>query len=106
MKKESKPYEIKKINMNLKVSDHTSRVLGVIKEKYGLKDKAKALDWFADRYGEEFVEKEVKDEVIREMIKSTEAHIKKHGFKSTAIEELEKEFEQEEWCLDMDFQIV
>ena len=49
----------KTIAINAKVSDYTNRVLGVIKEKYGLRDKGEALDKFADIYGDEFVDKEV-----------------------------------------------
>ncbi|HLD59262.1 MAG TPA: hypothetical protein VI977_06565 [archaeon] len=76
--------------MNLKVKEYTSRVLGVVKEKYGLKDKAAALDKFAEIYGEEFVEPEVKDEVVQEVIDSCERHIKKYGFRKMSIEEFDK----------------
>ena len=69
------------VSMNVKVSPYTSRVLGVIKEKFGLKDKAEALDKFADLYGEEFIEKEVKDEVVIAMIKETEEWERKYKFR-------------------------
>ncbi len=77
-------------SMSITVSEYTNKVLGVIKEKFGLKDKAEALDKFADIYGEEFVEKEVKDEVVEGVIKSCEAHIKKHGHRKMTIKELDK----------------
>jgi uncharacterized coiled-coil DUF342 family protein len=77
-------------SMSIKVNDYTSKVLGVIKEKFGLKDKAQALDKFADMYGEEFVEKEVKDEVVKEMIRDCENHIKKYGHRKMSIKELNK----------------
>jgi len=80
----------KSVTMNLKVKEYTSRVLGVVKEKYGLKDKAAALDKFAEIYGEEFVEPEVKDEVVQEVIDSCERHIKKYGFRKMSIEEFDK----------------
>jgi len=54
-------------SMSINVNEYTNRVLGVIKEKFGLKDKAEALNKFADMYGEEFIEKEVKDEVVEEV---------------------------------------
>ncbi len=42
-------------------------------------------------YGEEFVEKEIKDEVIKEMIEECEAWEKKHKFKrKMTIKELDK----------------
>lgn len=80
----------KTVTMNVRVTDYTSRVLGVVKEKYGLRDKAEALDRFTDMYGDEFVDKEVKDEVIREVINSTEKHIKKYGFRSRSVKDLRK----------------
>lgn len=80
----------KSVTMNLKVKDYTSRVLGVVKEKYGLKDKGEALDKFAEMYGEELVEREVKEEVIKGVIESCERHLKKYGLKKMGIEELDR----------------
>ena len=80
----------KEVAMNVKVKDYTNRVLGVVKEKYGLKDKGDALDKFAEMYGEEFVESEVREEVIREVIESCDRHIKKYGFRSRSIKDLRK----------------
>lgn len=80
----------KTVTMNIKVKDYSSRVLGVVKEKYGLKDKGEALDKFTEIYGDEFVEKEVKEEVIREVIESCERHIKKYGFRSRTVKDLRK----------------
>lgn len=80
----------REVAMNVKVKDYTSRVLGVVKEKYGLRDKGDALDKFAEMYGEEFVEPEVKEEVIREVIESCDRHIKKYGFRKMSIKELDK----------------
>ena len=50
------------INFRAQIDEYTNRVLGVIKEKYGLKDKAQALNKFANMFGEDFVEREVKEE--------------------------------------------
>jgi len=80
----------KTLTMNIKVKDYTNRVLGVVKEKYGLRDKGNALDKFAEMYGEEFVEPEVKEEVIREVIESCDRHIKKYGFRKMSVKELDK----------------
>ncbi len=78
-------------SMSITVNEYTNRVLGVIKEKFGLKDKARALDKFADMFGEEFVEREVKDEVVNEMIKDCEKWEKEHKFKrKMTIKELDK----------------
>lgn len=74
--------------MNLRVTDYTRRVLGVVKEKFGLKDKAQALDKFVELHGDEFVEKEVNEEIAREVIRSCNAHIKKYGFRKRSLKEL------------------
>jgi len=81
---------VKTLTMNIKVKDYTNRVLGVVKEKYGLRDKGDALDKFAEMYGEEFVEPEVKEEIIREVIESCNRHIKKYGFRSRSVKDLRK----------------
>ncbi len=78
------------MTVNLKVKDRTNRVLGVVKEKYGLKDKGEALDKFAELYGEQFVESEVKDELVRKIIRSTDAHVEKHGFRTTSVAQLRR----------------
>ena len=78
------------VSMNVKVDEYTSRVLGVVKEKYGLNDKGEALDKFAEMYGEEYVDKEVKEEVIKEVIESCNRHIKKYGFRSRTVKDLRK----------------
>lgn len=78
-------------SMSITVNEYTSRVLGVVKEKFGLKDKAEALDKFADMYGEEFVNKEVRDEVVKEMIKDCEEWERKCKFKrKMTLKELDK----------------
>lgn len=68
-------------SMSISVSPYTSKVLGVIKEKYGLKNKAEALDKFANLCGEEFVDRELKDDLLKEMIDSCETWEKQHKFK-------------------------
>lgn len=69
----------KVVSMNLKVKDYTNRVLGVVKEKYGLSDKSKALDKFAEMYGEEFVESEVREDYIKKLLKIEQDYFEKHG---------------------------
>ena len=78
------------VTLNLKVDDYSNRVLGVIKAKFGFKDKSQALNKLVDLYGEEFVDKEVKDEVIKDMLKSCNEHIKKYGLRKMTIAELDK----------------
>ncbi len=78
------------VTMNLKAEDYTNRVLGVVKEKYGLNDKSQALNKFVEMFGEEFVDREVKEEVIKEVIASCDRHIKKYGFRSRTTKDLRK----------------
>jgi hypothetical protein len=78
------------VHVNVRITGYASQVLGVIKEKYGLRDKGQALSKFAELFGGDFVEREVKDEVIRDMIRSSEAHIKKYGFKPMSDDELDR----------------
>lgn len=80
----------KSLAINVKVNEYTNRVIGVVKEKYGLKDKGEALDKLAQIVGEEFVEKEVKDEVVKEVIESCARHIKKYGFRKMTTDELDR----------------
>ncbi|MFH0971625.1 MAG: hypothetical protein V1835_03585 [Candidatus Micrarchaeota archaeon] len=77
------------VNMNVHVKPYTARVLGVVKEKYGLRNKDQALDKFAEMYGEDFVEPEVKDGVVKDIIRSVEANMKK-GIKPMTDRELAK----------------
>jgi len=83
----------KTITLNVRVSDYASRVLGVLKEKYGLRDKGEALDKFAKLFGEEFIEPEVREDVVKEVIESSERHIKKYGFRSRGIARPRKKIE-------------
>ncbi len=78
------------VSLNLKARKYTSKVLGVIKEAYGLKDRGEALDKFAEMYGQEFVDREVREEVVRDLITSCEEHIKKHGFRKRTFKELDE----------------
>lgn len=83
------------VAMNVKVKEQTSRMVGVVKEKYGLKDKGEAIDKFFELNGEDLIESEIREEVVREIIESCERHVKKYGFKSMTDKELKKLFEDD-----------
>lgn len=73
-----------RVTMNLKVNDYTSRVLGVIKEKYGLRDKAQALDKFAEMCGQKYISKEDLEEAKRmalKEIKNEKDPMKLYGYR-------------------------
>ena len=77
------------VNFRAEIDEYTNRVLGVVKEKYGLRDKSEALDLFADMYGEEFVEHEVREEIITELLEESKKYHEK-GIKPMSLEELDK----------------
>ncbi len=83
------------VNVNLRIDNYTDRVLDVIKEKNGLKDKSQALIYFAKKYGYYYVEPEVKDEVIKEILQIEEDHLKKYGLRGKNMAELRKEIEED-----------
>jgi hypothetical protein len=69
------------VNVNLYVDEYTNRVLGVIKEKYGLKDKSQALIYLAKKHGKEYADEVVKDEYVEKILKLEKEHEKKYGNK-------------------------
>lgn len=82
----------KTVNVNLKISNYSNRVLGVVKEKYGYKDKSQALNRILDIYGDEFVDKETKEDVILEVIDEVNK-LKKQKIKPMSKKDLNKFFE-------------
>lgn len=78
------------VTVNLQISDYANRVLGVIKEKFGLKDKSKALNKFAEIFGDDFVEKDAKNEYVKKILQIEERHLKKYGDRKMTLAELDK----------------
>ena len=76
--------------MNLKVKGYTSRVLGVVKEKYGLRDKGEAMDRFAEMHGEEYIEKEPREEYVKKILRIAEEHHQKHPNRRMTDKELDE----------------
>jgi dephospho-CoA kinase len=81
--------ETEQISARVELSPYTNKVLAVLKAKYGLKDKSEAINKFAELHGEEIVEKEAKEEYIKEMIREVHEHFKRYGYKSMNFEELD-----------------
>jgi len=78
------------ISFRAEIDEYTNRVLGVIKEKYGLKTKSDALNKFAYMYGEDFIDKEVKDNIVAEMKQAVQMHKKKYPNRRSNLEELDR----------------
>lgn len=78
------------IGFRAQIDEYTNRVLGVIKEKFGLKDKSQALNKFAELYGEDFVERDVKEEFITDVLNVVREHHKKYPHRKMSLKELDK----------------
>ena len=48
----------------IKVSEHTNRILNIVKAKYGLQDKSQVIERMAMEYEQEILEPEMKPEFI------------------------------------------
>ena len=55
----------KMISARVELDDYANRVLGIIKIKFGLRDKSEALNKFIELYGEEIMEKEASEEYTK-----------------------------------------
>jgi hypothetical protein len=55
------------INALVKIDSATNTVLSVVKAKYGLKDKGKAIEFVVSRYVEEENEPELRPEFVEKM---------------------------------------
>jgi hypothetical protein len=53
----------------INIDEHTNRILNIIKDKYGLKDKSSAIDLMATQYEEEILEPELKPEYVEKASK-------------------------------------
>ncbi len=62
----------------LELDDYANNVLNVVKAKYDLHDKSEALNKFVQIYGDEFVEREVRDDYVKKLIEIEKRHFAKH----------------------------
>lgn len=74
----------------LSLSDYSNKILNVIKARFGLRDKSEAINRFIEMYGDEIVEKEAKEEFLKDVIKSCDAHIKKYGNRKMSVKEIDR----------------
>ena len=78
------------VSARVTLNEYTNRVLGVIKAKYGLKDKSEAVNKFIELYGEDVVENEANDEYLKKVIEITNRHMKKYGKRKMSLAELDR----------------
>ena len=82
--------ENQKISARVELGDYANRVLGIIKIKYGLKDKSEALNKFIEIYGNDILEREVTEEYAKKVITISNNHFKKYGSKKMSLQDLDK----------------
>ncbi len=79
----------KTISARMELDDYTNKVLGVIKIKFGLKDKSEALNKFIELYGDEVIEKEATEEYVKKLVELTKKHYQKYSNKKMTLQELD-----------------
>lgn len=80
------------ISARVELKDYANRVLGIVKIKYGLKDKSEALNKFIELYGDDILEREATEEYVKKIIAVSNNHFKKHGYKKMNLQDLDKLF--------------
>ena len=74
----------------INLDEYTTRVLDVVKGKYGLKNREDALNKFVREFGEEFVEPQVNEKYLEELDELVENHEKKYKNRTMSLEELDQ----------------
>ena len=71
------------------ITDGANRILNILKAKYGLKDKSEAINVMTEKYGEEFLEPQLRPEYI----KKAERIVKQKAIPIGTIANLRKRYE-------------
>lgn len=74
----------------INLDEYTTRVLDVVKGKYGLKNREDALNRFVKEFGGEFVDYPISEKYLNELDNKVEEHYKKYGTKSMSESELDE----------------
>ena len=80
----------KMVSARVELDEYTNKVLGIIKIKFGLKDKSEALNKFVELYGDEVIEKDANEEYIKRVIEITKKHYDRYGSKKMTLQELDR----------------
>lgn len=78
------------VSARVNLSNYANKIIGIIKIKFGLRDKSEALNKFIELYGEDILEKEATEEYTKEILNTIANHFKKHGNKKMSLSELDK----------------
>lgn len=64
------------------ISEHANRIISIVKDKYGLKNKSEAINLMAEQYEEEILELKLRPEYVEKMKKiQKESAVKIENFK-------------------------
>ncbi len=77
------------ISARIELEEYANKVLGIIKIKYGLKDKSEAINKFIELYGDDVLELEASEEYTKKVVELTNKHLKKYGLKKMSVKELD-----------------
>jgi len=61
----------------VKLSEHSNRILNIVKAKYGLRDKSEAIEKIATEYEQEILEPELRPEFIASVQEAQKGKFKK-----------------------------
>lgn len=78
------------ISARVELEEYTNKVLGIVKIKFGLKDKSEALNKFIELYGDDVMEKDATEDYTKKIISVTKKHLEKYGNKKMTLQELDK----------------
>ncbi len=77
------------VSARVELDEYTNRVLGVIKMKYGFKNKSEAFNKFIELYGDEVIDREANEEYVKKTIELTKKHYDKYKNKKMTLQELD-----------------
>ncbi|NQZ85682.1 MAG: DUF2683 family protein [Nanoarchaeales archaeon] len=73
----------------MKLDDYSTRVLDVVKGKYGLKNRNDALNKFILEFGSEFVEVPINEDYLIELDKQSIEHMQKYPNRKMTLNEVD-----------------
>ena len=76
------------VSARIDIGEYANKVLGIIKIKYGLKDKSEAINKFIELYGDDVLELEASEGYTKKVVELSNKHLKKYGLKKMSVEEL------------------
>ncbi|MGM5484158.1 MAG: DUF2683 family protein [Nanobdellota archaeon] len=78
------------VHARMQLNEYTNKVLGMVKAKFGLKDKSEALNKFIEEYGDEILEKQANNQYIKKIINIDKDYFKKQNKKKMSLKELDE----------------